>query len=132
MAKFSDRSKERLKTCDDNIQRLLNELINYIDFAVVCGHRSELQQDIAFKNKKSKVHWPNSKHNKYPAQAVDIVFCNSKGKQVWRDLQGSMLAGRLIHLADWMGIPIRSGVDWDDDQDVTDQTFMDICHHELR
>jgi len=132
MPKFSDRSKERLKSCHVDIQRLLNELIDYVDFAVVCGHRSELQQDIAYRDGASKLEWPNSKHNKYPAQAVDIVFCNTSGTQIWEDAQACVLAGRLLHLAQWMGIGIRFGGDWDGDQDTTDQTFMDYCHFEIR
>lgn len=132
MPEFSDRSKNRLSQCTPKIQAWLNELINYIDFAVVCGHRSQLEQDIAFKNGASKLEWPNSKHNGYPSKAVDIVFCDKSGAQVWDEHQACYLAGRAMHLAEWMFGKdfVRFGGDWDNDQDTTDQTFMDFCHFE--
>jgi hypothetical protein len=144
MPEFSERSKKRLGDCDIRIQRFLNELIKYIDFAVVCAHRSELEQNIAFNSTPptSKLKWPNSKHNTYPSKAVDIVFCTKAGKQVWpsskqpdkgrrAELQAAYLAGRAMHLAEWMGSGLRWGGDWSSDQDMTDQTFMDLYHFEL-
>lgn len=42
------------------------------DVMVVCAYRNKSMQDKAFKEGKSKLKWPNSAHNKAPAQAVDI------------------------------------------------------------
>lgn len=73
MPKFSKRSQERLSTCHPDLQRLFNEVIKHYDCTVLDGHRSEKLQDFAFYSGKSKVKWPNSKHNSTPALAVDIV-----------------------------------------------------------
>ncbi len=40
--------------------------------------------------------------------------------------------GFVLGIAQTMGIAIRYGGDWDSDKDLTDQTFQDITHYELR
>jgi peptidoglycan L-alanyl-D-glutamate endopeptidase CwlK len=41
MAKFSKRSKDNLATCHEDLQTLFNEVIQYTDCIVICGHRGE-------------------------------------------------------------------------------------------
>jgi len=134
MPKFSRRSKDRLSHCDERLQKWMNEFINYVDVGIVCGHRSKLEQDLAFKKGASKVKWPNSKHNQYPSKAIDIVFYDDKGKPIWDTHQACYVAGRALQLAEWMfgEGKIRWGGDWSQDTDVTDQTFNDYCHFELK
>ena len=44
MAKFGRRSQERLKTCEEDLQKLFNEVVKYFDCCVREGHRgNELQ-----------------------------------------------------------------------------------------
>jgi peptidoglycan LD-endopeptidase CwlK len=73
MPSFSKSSLEKLETCDGRLQRLFNEVIKYTDCTVVCGHRGRAEQEAAFDAGFSKVHFPNSKHNKTPALAADVV-----------------------------------------------------------
>ena len=73
MPKFSLRSKERLATCHTDIRKVCNELIKYIDFSVICGHRGKADQNKSFTEGKSKLEWPKSAHNSVPSMAVDIV-----------------------------------------------------------
>jgi len=73
MPSFSIKSKTRLKTANEDLQILFNEVIKHYDCVVLCGHRTKQEQEIAFKNKHSKVHFPHSKHNTMPSNAVDIV-----------------------------------------------------------
>lgn len=73
MPKFSLRSKERLATCHADIQTVLNHLIEYIDFSIICGHRGKKDQDKAYEEGKSKLKYPKSAHNSLPSNAVDIV-----------------------------------------------------------
>ena len=43
------------------------------DLTVLCGHRGQLEQEIAFKTGASKLRWPRSKHNAMPSLAVDVA-----------------------------------------------------------
>ena len=49
MVTFSNTSRERLDTCHYNLKRLAWAVIkNGIDCTVVCGHRGEAEQDLAY------------------------------------------------------------------------------------
>ena len=73
MPSFGTKSQERLETCDPQIQLVLQEAIKHYDFSVLEGHRTEEKQQEYFESGASKVKFPNSKHNVYPAMAVDVV-----------------------------------------------------------
>ena len=73
MPEFGKRSEECLESCDPRIQEVLREAIKHYDFAVIKGHRGEDEQNEAFDTGNSKLRFPQSKHNKHPAQAVDVV-----------------------------------------------------------
>lgn len=72
---YSRRSKERLQSCHFVLQALMTEAIKGApsDMSIVSGYRGEAQQNELYKNRRSKVQWPNSKHNKDPSEAVDVV-----------------------------------------------------------
>lgn len=73
MPNFGKKSLERLETCDVKIQQVMHEAIKQYDFSVLEGHRVKDKQEEYFKSGASKVKFPNSKHNKYPSLAVDII-----------------------------------------------------------
>ena len=131
MPKFSTTSIERLKTCHPWLQDICNEIIKHFDCTIVYGHRNKVQQTIAFQENKSKVEWPNSKHNKTPSLAVDVApYLN--GKISWNTYHCLYLAGMIMGIASQLKIPLRYGGDWDmDDEVITDQTFQDLVHFEI-
>ena len=43
----------------------------------------------------------------------------------------SYYAGFVMKISSIIHVPLRCGIDWDMDLDVTDQTFNDIGHFEL-
>lgn len=109
-----------------------------MDFSVTCGVRSKEDQDKAFREKKSKVRYPNSKHNLKPGQewslAVDIIpyFPNPNKRYDWNDLLAfARLAGVIFAVAHRHGIELRWGGDWDMDFQSLDQDFNDLPHFEL-
>lgn len=128
MPKFGSKSKKKLATCHPELQRLCNEVIKYYDFSVLEGHRTKAKQDNAFKQGRSKVQYPNSKHNTNPSMAVDIAPypINWKDTPRWYHFGGYVKA-----TADRLEIPIRWGGDWDGDFDLKDQNFYDLPHFEL-
>lgn len=73
MPKFGRKSKDNLYTCHRDIQTVCNELIKYIDFSVICGHRTKQEQDKAYAAGNTHAKWPKSAHNTFPSLAVDIT-----------------------------------------------------------
>ena len=128
MYKFGKTSQERLETCHEKIQEILNEAIQIVDFTVLCGHRGEAEQQDAFHKGMSKVQFPNSKHNTRPSLAVDIAPYPIDWNNTERFVH---LIGIIRGIAHMKGIEIRTGIDWDCDGDITDHSFMDYPHWEL-
>lgn len=128
MALFSLISKARLATCHPDLQRLFHEVVKRFDCRVLCGTRSQMKQDAAFAAGYSKVQWPNSKHNRSPSLAVDVLPYPVD----WGDTNRMYhFAGYVRRTAEELGIPLRWGGDWDGDTEVDDQDFNDLAHFEL-
>lgn len=128
MPKFSARSIERLNTCDDRIQRVFREVIKHFDCKIIEGYRGEELQHKDFLEHKTKVDWPNSKHNRLPSRATDAMPYPVNYKDVRRICY---FAGYVMATALTLGIKLRWGYDWDGDTDLNDQTFNDGPHFEL-
>ena len=128
MSSFSHISKFRLETCDIRLQKLFEEVVKTWDCSILCGHRSKKDQDEAYRSGKSKLKYPESKHNTFPSMAVDVAPYPID----WNDL-GSfyMFAGYVMRVAEEQGIKIRYGGDWDGDKKTADQHFNDLPHFEL-
>lgn len=130
------RSKENLSTCTDRIQMVVKKVISLgiMDLSVTEGARGKTLQDKYFETGKSKVKWPNSKHNILKegdkSYAVDIVpYIN--GKSSYKLSHCCCLAMLIIGVGAMMGVKIRWGGNWDmDGEPITDQDFQDLVHFE--
>jgi len=92
------------------------------------GFRGKEAQNEYFRTGRSKVEFPNGKHNRKPSEAIDA----SPYPIDWQDTKRFYyFAGIVKGVAAEMGIKIRWGGDWDSDNDFNDQTFMDLVHFEL-
>jgi hypothetical protein len=128
MPRFSKKSKARLATCDQRLQRILNEVIKHWDCTILEGHRGKSVQNEYFRTGRSKIKYPNGKHNTTPSLAVDVVPYPID----WSDWNRFYaFAGFVQGIAIGMGIKLRSGLDWDQDHDFHDQNFNDAPHFEL-
>lgn len=128
MPTFSAQSQERLKQCHPELIRLFNEVIKNMDCTILCGFRPQDEQEEAVRTGKSKEHWPNSKHNKFPSLAVDVA----PSPIDWNDkIKFYYFIGYVLGTAQQMGIKIRSGSDWSMDHNLKNQTFFDLPHFEL-
>lgn len=128
MFKFSERSKENLRECHPDLQKLFLEVIKYYDCTVIEGYRGETEQNKAYYAGKSTLKFPQSKHNKTPSMAVDVVPYPVD----WKDYKRFyFFAGFVKATALSMGINVRLGADWDGDNSFKDQTFHDLPHFEL-
>ncbi len=131
MPKFSPNSIKHLETCHADLQILFLQVVNDFDCSVVCGTRGKDDQDKAFNEGFSKVKYPNSRHNTLPSMAVDVIPYPTGYKD---DKTLRHFAGYVLGVASEMkrqGLiehNVKSGVDWDNDHDLHDQTFVDLPH----
>lgn len=133
MPKFSQRSLDRLSTCDDRLQRVFKEVIKHWDCTILEGHRDKETQNEYYRTGKSKLRYPQGKHNSMPSKAVDVIpYYDREPHYRWDDWNTwYAFAGFVLGVAASMGIKLRSGLDWDRDKDFTDQSFNDAPHFEL-
>ena len=129
MYRFGKKSKERLSTCDERLQKVFNEVIKHVDCSVLEGYRDERRQEKLFAEGKTKVRYPLGRHNSSPSRAVDITPYPVN----WADRERQTLfAGFVLGMARSMGIKLRWGGDWNMNFDVKDNRFDDFPHFELR
>ena len=131
MPSFGKTSQSRLATCHPDLQRLMEAVVEKYDISIICGYRSQEEQERAFLEGRSKARFGESKHNSWPSKAVDVVpwpFCVAD----WQDSNYfSHMAGYIKAVADGMGIRIRWGGDWNMDRRSSNETFLDLPHFEL-
>ena len=131
---FGKRSEANLETAALPLQHLMRQAlaINLIDFSITEGFRPRFKQDEYFAAGKSKVRWPNSKHNIQPySEAVDAVPY-VRGKLSYNYYHCCFLAGVILALSKKISVPVRWGGNWDMDlEPITDQDFNDLVHFEL-
>lgn len=119
-------------TLDPRLITLCDDVIAFVpakfDFSLVCGYRDRGAQDKAFREKRSKKQWPDSKHNQRPSLAVDVA-------PFPYDPNDELRVARLIGIFDAraiaIGIPIRCGIDFSGDGRSRDEKFIDVWHVEL-
>ena len=125
---YSETSLQRLLSCHPLIQELFMDLAEDYDISILCGHRTEEEQDQAVAIGASKTEYPNSKHNKLPSLGIDAALYPVNWEDVGRHY---MFVGIVRERARQLGIKIRCGADWDSDFATSDQTFHDLVHFEL-
>ena len=129
MPSFSQVSKDRLATCDPRLQKVFNEVVKYFDCFVIQGHRGQAEQDRAFAEGKSQLKWPNGNHNSLPSKGIDVIPYPID----WSDRERmTLFAGFVMGLATGMGIDIRWGGDWNQNDQVKDNKFDDLVHFEVK
>lgn len=134
MPKFSQESFSKLSTCHPDLQALFYEVIKSFDCMILEGYRNQVDQDLAFKEGRSKLQWPNGKHNHQPSMAVDVtpypVNFNDIKRLYW-------FAGYVMGIAQKlkddgkMSHSVRYGGDWDGNVEDINQHFRDMQHFEL-
>lgn len=134
MPKFSKSSFTKLSTCHPDLQVLFYEVIKSFDCQIIEGYRKEEDQEQAFRNGRTQLHWPHGKHNSQPSMAVDVspwpLEWGNNNRFYW-------FAGYVMGIAQKlkdegkMTHAVRYGGDWDCDKSIDDQGFKDLVHFEL-
>lgn len=137
MPSFGAASRTRLATAHPDLQRLFNEVIKDFDCTVIFGHRTPEEQQALYAQGRTKpgriVTYKDgvtklSKHNEYPALAVDVT----PYPIVWADTNRMYyFAGVVMATARRLGLRVRWGGDWDNDTLTSDERFVDLPHFEL-
>jgi len=148
MAQFGSTSRERLNTCNLNIQKVMFEVINLLpwtdplsgitieDCTIIEGHRNLIRQNYLYDTRKSQTRYPNSNHNSQPSNAVDAASYHSTKPHIhWNDKDEFEAFSRLVlTVATTLEINLRWGGDWDRDGVRVDrdphETFFDGPHFE--
>jgi len=128
MPKFGKKSLEVLSTCDKILREICLSAIQVYDFSVLEGHRNKERQGHLFNEGKTKVLYPNSKHNMTPSLAI----CIAPYPIDWSDYQRfHFLAGVMFGVAHTHGVYLRWGGDWNGNFIFSDQKWDDLLHFEL-
>jgi len=125
MAKFGKLSLERLATCDERIQKVMNEAIKHYDFTVLYGYRTPAEQFELFKQGRTLTNgvWKvtgktvtqldgktkMSNHNSNPSKAIDVAPFPID----WNNIQRFLDMAKVIkESAKTVGVEITYGGDW--------------------
>ncbi len=135
MPKFSEASIEKLKTCHVDLMTIFVAVIQKFDCSIIYGYRGKEDQDKAFKTGKSKLQFPDSKHNSMPSMAVDAapfpIDWSNTTRFFW-------FAGYVMGVADQLYLEgkishkVRYGGDWNVNYNIDDEKGLrDLVHFEL-
>lgn len=137
MPAFSLTSRGRLDSCHPDLIRVMERVIEVIDFSVLYGHRSvEVQQNLYAQGRTVPGQIVTnidgvrklSKHNHSPSLAVDVAPYPID----WEDHDRFLvLGGFVMATARELGIGLRWGNDWDSDWNYKEHSFRDLPHFEL-
>jgi peptidoglycan L-alanyl-D-glutamate endopeptidase CwlK len=131
-------AEQRLSTVNPVLRDIVMEAEKIVPFMVLEGHRGKEAQDKAVAEGKSKLPWPQGKHNKLPSDAVDLapLYFEAGAKIDWNDLIAfGRIMGVIQALAFQRGVKLRFGLDWDGDfRSVNrdpNESFLDAPHVEV-
>lgn len=118
---MNQNSRDKLGTCHPDLQKIFFALdFDGVEFEVLEGERGEHDQNLAYTTGKSKVKYPDGKHNKTPSLAVDVY----PKPLDWKNRAAfAALALRVKAKANHLGIKIKWGGDF--------KNFSDMPHYEL-
>ena len=112
-------SLEHLETCDTRLLQIFTIVDTFIPLRVTEGFRDKETQDRLYNEvdangkRKTKVKWPDSKHNTIPSIAVDAVPLPVD----YHDMRKlHYFAGFVMAVAALHGVTLRWGGDWDGDK----------------
>lgn len=133
---FGTTSRANLSTANSTLQGIAAEVLLIKDHSIVKGHRNQVDQDYAHQTGKSKLKWPDGKHNALPSNAIDVRTypmpirpTKELFEQALREEQLYLL-GLYVGVAFALGTTLRIGADWDRDGEIADNGFDDFFHVE--
>ncbi len=132
MRSWGARSLKIRAELDPRLQRIMDDVLAEVsDLSLISGHRSKEEQNSLFAQGRSKLEFPQSKHNSFPSLAVDFTPYPypDYDPKLWAAL--AYIAANAITIGRQYGVTLRWGGDWNRNGDLTDQTFDDLFHLEI-
>lgn len=118
---YGKKSLKERETLHPDLQKVVDETAEEINCTLLCGHRNQKDQDAAFAKGNSKLKWPDSRHNTWPSEAVDIVPYPLD----WKNIKAfKQLAEKVKEAAGKVNVEIEWGGDW--------KNFRDYPHYQLK
>jgi hypothetical protein len=131
MYNYNAKSLKNIRTCHPDLQVLAFRVAKYRNCSALSGRRGEEEQNYLYQIGASTKKFPFSDHNTEPFSiALDLVPYKDTVPHIdWKD-EASFIefSGFVKAIALNCGTPVGSGLDWDNDLDFDDQTFMDGAH----
>lgn len=119
MPSFSQSSKDKLATCESDLQKLFNEVIKTRDCTILEGHRDMERQKELFREGKTTT--LGSRHLSSPSAAVDVMPYPID----WDDRLGQHEFATFVYdTAMKLGVSVNWGGSW--------KTFYDAPHWQCR
>lgn len=118
---FGKRSLAVRDELHPDLQKVVDEASKEINCSLICGYRGKEDQDKAYSEGKSKLKYPNSRHNSKPSEAVDMVPfpCD------WRNIRSfKEMAIAVKEAAKRVDVEIEWGGDF--------KTLVDMPHFQLK
>jgi hypothetical protein len=112
MPVFGTESKKQLEKAHPKLQLVLNKAILHIDFKILDSTRGRHAQTKAFLTGHSKAKFGQSAHNYVPSIAVDLFPAPYKWEGPEASKAFKSLYFVMMACAKELGVPIRSGLDW--------------------
>jgi peptidoglycan L-alanyl-D-glutamate endopeptidase CwlK len=105
----------------------MGSVIEVMDITVLCGHRTEAEQNDAYRKGFSKLQFPKSKHNSMPSMAVDIAPYPID----WDDFERFETVASVVK-THWNLIPHEERRGWELQWGGDWSRFRDMPHWELK
>lgn len=114
--RYSDRSLARLGSCHPDLVLLAAEALacSFTDLTILWGHRNRAQQTALLEAEppRTKLAFPDSKHNRKPSEALDIA---PYPLPAWDDGESWLkFAWFMKGVAAHLRLDVRFGADWSD------------------
>ena len=142
MNRYSKKSRSELDTCVVDLQLVFETVLRNYDHSILEGRRDALLQDKYFTLGRSKLNWPNGKHNVLKQEDLSRAVVVAPYPILWpKDAEGPKdkaertyrfyyFAGYVLGTARMMGIKLRWGGDWNRDK-IFKEDFKDLIHFEV-
>lgn len=143
MPEFGARSKKNLEGVHPDLAFLFRQVVKHFDCTITAGLRSDADQAALYAQGRTKPGKIVTQVDGVTKRSKHQVHETPEGKYAiavdaapfpidWNDIDRFRhFAGFVLGMAAAYGIPVRSGVDWDGDTELDDQSFMDLPHFEL-
>lgn len=125
---FSQEEEKILATVDPRLVAVVRAAHARMPLRVIEGYRNEARQNKLFNEGKTKLRFPNSKHNTFPSLAIDIAPLPVDFKNIQRFVDLSVI---MFQEAKKRGVRLRWGGDWNRNNDWRDEKFLDMPHYEI-